>query len=102
MSDGASYALSLGLFNGDRIRGVIAFSPGYILGREGRGHPSFFVSHGLRDTMLPITQTRSLVAYLRDAGYAVDFREFDGGHEVPSAISDAAMAWANHIFKKNR
>jgi phospholipase/carboxylesterase len=102
LSDGASYALSLGVANGDRVRGVIAYSPGYIVGRQARGHPSFFVSHGLRDTMLPVTGTRRLVAYLRNAGYAVDYREFNGGHEVPSAISDAALTWVEAIFKKNR
>lgn len=102
LSDGASYALSLGLANGDRIRGVIAYSPSYIVGREGRGRPLFFVSHGLRDAIVPVTGTRRLVAYLRNAGYAVDYREFNGGHEVPSAISDAAMTWVEAIFQKNR
>jgi phospholipase/carboxylesterase len=102
VSDGASYALSLGLFNGDRIRGVIAFSPGSMVGRQGRGHPSFFLSHGLQDTMLPIEGTRSFVALLRNAGYAVVYREFNGGHEVPPAISDVAMTWAEAIFKPNR
>lgn len=102
LSDGASYALSLGLANGDTIRGVIAYSPGYIVGLLGRGRPSFFVSHGLRDAMLPVTGARMLVEYLRDAGYAVEYREFPGGHEVPAAISDAAMTWVEAIFKKNR
>jgi predicted esterase len=101
LSDGASYALSLGLFNGDRIRGVIAFSPGYI-GRQRRGHPSFFISHGLQDTMLPIERTRSFVALLRNAGYAVVYREFNGGHEVPPSVSDAAMTWVDAIFKTKR
>ena len=101
-SDGASYALSLGLFNGDRIRGAIAFSPGYIAARQGRGHPSFFISHGLQDTMLPIEGSRSYVALLRNAGYTVVYREFSGGHEVPPSLSDVAMSWAEAIFKTNR
>jgi predicted esterase len=102
LSDGASYAVSLGLANGDRIRGVIAYSAGYIVGRVGRGRPSFFVSHGARDAMLPVTGARNLVAYLRKAGYPVEYREFPGGHEVPSTISDAAMTWLEALFKKNR
>ena len=102
VSDGASYALSLGLVNGDRIRGVIAFSPGFIVGREARGHPSFFISHGSRDPELPVGQTRVFVALLRSAGYSVDYHEFNGVHEVPSTISDAAMVWAAGIFKKKR
>jgi phospholipase/carboxylesterase len=101
-SDGASYALSLGLFNGDRIRGALAFSPGYINGRQGRGHPSFFISHGLQDTMLPVEGSRSYVALLRNAGYAVVYREFNGGHEIPPALSDVAMMWVAAIFKTNR
>jgi phospholipase/carboxylesterase len=101
-SDGASYALSLGLFNGDRIRGVIAFSPGYINGRQGRGHPSFFISHGLQDTMLPIDGSRSYVALFRNAGYAIVYREFNGGHEVPPSLSDVAMTWVDAIFKTKR
>jgi predicted esterase len=102
LSDGASYAVSLGLANGDRVRGVIAYSPGYIVGQLGRGRPSFFVSHGTRDTMLPVTGARSLVAYLRKAGYAVEYREFPGGHEVPGPISDAALAWSEGLFKRSR
>jgi predicted esterase len=102
LSDGASYAVSLGLANGDRVRGVIAYSPGYIVGQLGRGRSSFFVSHGTRDTMLPVAGARSLVAYLRKAGYPVEYREFPGGHEVPGPISDAALAWVEGLFNKGR
>ena len=101
-SDGASYALSLGLFNGDRIRGVIAFSPGYLLGQQGRGHPSFFISHGLQDTMLPIEGSRSYVELLRKGGYTVVYREFNGGHEVPPSLSDVAMSWVEAILKTKK
>lgn len=102
VSDGASYALSLGLVNGDRIRGVIAFSPGYIVGRLGRGQPSFFISHGTRDPVLPISQTRLFINFLRHAGYKVEYHEFNGIHEVPSAMSDAAMTWLQGVFKTRR
>jgi len=101
-SDGASYALSFGLFNGDRVRGAIAFSPGYLIGQQGRGHPSFFISHGLQDTMLPIEGSRSYVDLLRKGGYTVVYREFSGGHEVPPSLSDVAMSWAEAIFKTKK
>jgi predicted esterase len=65
-------------------------------------HPSFFISHGLQDTMLPIEGRRSFVVLLRSAGYTVAYREFNGGHEVPSSLSDVAMSWAEAIFKTNR
>jgi phospholipase/carboxylesterase len=30
---------------------------------------------------------------VRDAGYDVRYREFDGGHTVPPAIAREAFAW---------
>jgi phospholipase/carboxylesterase len=93
-SDGATYALSLGLANGDVVPNVIAFSPGFVAGTVRRGTPAFFLSHGTSDPILPIDQTsRPLVAALRQAGYQVQFTEFDGVHEVPQEISDAAFVW---------
>src|SRR5260221_14276362 len=38
-SDGASYALSLGLVNGDLFRRVVAFSPGFIVAGPPQGRP---------------------------------------------------------------
>jgi phospholipase/carboxylesterase len=56
-SDGASYALSLGLTNGDLFRHVIAFSPGFMAPAARRGEPPVFVSHITRDGVLPIGVT---------------------------------------------
>jgi phospholipase/carboxylesterase len=93
-SDGASYALSLGLANGDRFRHLAAFSPGYVIDAPRHGTPDIFISHGTADTVLPITQTsRRIVPELREAGYTVEYTEFAGEHEVPSAISAAAFDW---------
>jgi len=93
-SDGASYSLSLGLTNGDYFHNVIAYSPGYLEVGPPHGKPPIFISHGTNDNILPIDQTsRQFVPQLRQAGYTVDYREFVGVHEVPAAISDAAIAW---------
>jgi len=53
-SDGASYALSLGISNGDLFRALLAFSPGTLAPEAQVGSPRIFVSHGTRDTVLPI------------------------------------------------
>jgi phospholipase/carboxylesterase len=93
-SDGASYALSLGLANGDLFGNVIAFSPGYIVRAKGRGRRLLFISHGTGDNGLPIASTsRIFAAGLRKNGYNVDFQEFGGGHTVPRTIADQAVAW---------
>ena len=91
-SDGASYALSLGLTNGDLFRRVLAFAPGFLATRERRGRPHVFVAHGTADPVLPIDRcSRRLVPRLRREGYEVDYREFPGRHEVPPDQVRAAL-----------
>jgi len=93
-SDGASYALSLGLLNGDLFTHVIAFSPGFVLAERRRGLPRCFVSHGVRDPVLPIDRCgRRIVRELRRDHYDVRYTEFEGGHVVPPAIARAAVDW---------
>jgi predicted esterase len=93
-SDGATYALSLGLINGDLFRRVVAFSPGFVVDASTHGRPRFFVSHGTADDILPIDRcSRQIVPALRRRGYDVTFREFDGGHEMPPAIAIEGLAW---------
>ena len=53
-SDGASYALSVGLGNGELFTHVIAFSPGFIAPARQEGRPQLFISHGKWDRVLPI------------------------------------------------
>lgn len=94
VSDGASYALTLGLSNGDLFPTVLAFSPGFLAVEEPVGRPRVFVSHGTADPVLPIDRcSRSFVPLLRGAGYDVRFDEFDGGHTVPPPVADRALAW---------
>ena len=91
-SDGASYALSLGLANGDRFARVIAFSPGFAAPGRRRARPPIFIAHGRDDRVLPIDRTsRRLVPALRDAGHTVVYREFDGGHTVPRSLVREAL-----------
>ena len=93
-SDGATYALTLGVSNGDLFPAVIAFSPGGIVAGEQRGIARFFVSHGTQDSVLPIASAGdAVVRKLREAGYPVTYRRFRGDHEVAPATSAAAMRW---------
>lgn len=93
-SDGASYALSVGLTNGDLFSHIIAFSPGFYYTVETTGKPPVFVSHGTSDDILPINScSRRLVSRLQKQGYEVDYKEFDGPHTIPSNISLDAVKW---------
>jgi len=93
-SDGASYALTLGIGNGDLFTHVIAFSPGFMAGKSQVGAPRFFISHGTNDQVLPIERCgRRLARELKEARYDVTYREFTGGHAVPEPIAGAAIDW---------
>jgi phospholipase/carboxylesterase len=94
VSDGASYALTIGLTNGDVFPTVLAFSPGFLAVPEPVGQPRVFVSHGTADPILPIDScSRLFVPALLGAGYEVRFHEFDGGHTVPPTVADEAVRW---------
>jgi phospholipase/carboxylesterase len=93
-SDGASYALSLGIANGDLFSHILAFSPGFLAPTVQTGSPRIFVSHGTQDRWLPIdTCGRRIVSQLERAGYELSYREFEGGHVVPPAIAWEAATW---------
>lgn len=93
-SDGASYALSLGLSNGDLFHHIVAFSPGFMRTALLTGHPAIFVTHGIEDQILPIDLcSRKIVPQLRRRGYDVTYQEFAGGHEITSELMDSSLAW---------
>ncbi len=93
-SDGASYALTLGLVNGDLFDAVVAWSPGFQAAPTRTGRPRFFVSHGTEDQVLPIAATsRRLVPALEDDGYDVTYVEYPGGHLVTEALRQQAVEW---------
>ncbi len=91
-SDGASYALSLGIDNGDLFSCVLAFSPGFMAPSARIGAPRFFISHGTHDGVLPIERcSRRIVPLLERTGYEVAYREFEGGHTVPPELALEAV-----------
>jgi len=93
-SDGASYALCLGLINGDLFKNIIAFSPGFFYATIEHGNPAVFISHGVHDRVLPINScSRRIVPQLNRKGLDVSYHEFDGEHEIPEIIRMEAVEW---------
>ena len=93
-SDGASYALSLGLGNGELFRRVVALSPGFAVPLVLEGKPRIFVAHGTADEILPIDHaSRRIVPAMRERGYDVKYIEFDDDHRVRDDIVEAAFAF---------
>lgn len=93
-SDGASYALSLGLGNGDLFSHLIAFAPGFLSPAPRIGKPAIFIAHGREDAILPSQNTaNNIVPFLLFLGYPVRFDEFEGGHNIDPAEADTALHW---------
>jgi len=93
-SDGASYALSLGIANGDLGEAVLAFSPGFLAPPLQIGTPRVWVSHGTADTVLPVDRCgRRVIRQLEGAGYDVHYEEFAGGHVMTPELVDSAFSW---------
>jgi phospholipase/carboxylesterase len=91
-SDGASYALSTGITNGDIASHVIAFSGGFMTIFTQEGAPQVFIAHGLVDEQLPIeTSGRANAAKLKAAGYEVQYVEFNGLHVIHPVIVGMAV-----------
>jgi len=95
-SDGASYALSLGLANGDLFDAVLAFSPGFAAPPARHGRPRIWIAHGAHDRVLPVDRCgRRVERSLRAVGYDVTYDEFDGGHVMtPELVTAALDEWS--------
>ena len=83
-SDGASYALTLGVANPKLFSGVVALSAGALwLPSEVDAGQRLYIAHGRDDDVLPIVNTRTrLVPGLEQAGLRPKVRWFNGGHEM--------------------
>ena len=93
-----SYAISLGLLNGDLFKGVMAFSPGFVIEGPWVGKPRFYISHGKQDRILPIEKCgRRIAADVNAHAYGVTLKEFDGGHEIPADVLRESFRWLGSL-----
>lgn len=93
-SDGASYAMTVGLANGDLFDAVILHSPGIRYRVRLVGTPRFFVAHGTEDEILPHEVTRDyFVPFLRASGHEVRFVEWPGPHAISLTNIRESLAW---------
>lgn len=93
-SDGAGYGLSLGANNADLFETVIAFAPGLLMRVNGEGRGRVMLVHGERDEVLPVKPTKTIFApALKQLGFKVELRLFDGGHVMPENLREEAFDW---------
>jgi len=92
-SDGASFALSLGLINPQLFRTIVAFSPGYaVIPPDVDRSQRLFIAHGRQDDILPFAHVvDDIVPALKAAGLEPHPYWFNGGHSVDDTVLNAAL-----------
>ena len=94
VSDGANYALNMGLSYGDTFNHLMIFSAGLFAPFRRDGKPKVFLAHGRRDEQMPIERTaRLFVPQLQADGYDVTYREYDGPHGAPAPVVREGFEW---------
>ncbi len=91
-SDGASYALSLGLANPDLFTGILALSPGFMVppDKVARGQ-RVFIAHGRSDRVLAFSNAQRIADILGTTDLRLRFLPFDGGHVMGRAATAEGM-----------
>jgi phospholipase/carboxylesterase len=94
-SDGAGYALTTGLAYGETFNHLIILAGGGLIEPIRRqGRPKVFIAHGVKDATMPIEVSgRKNVKQLKSEGYDVTYREHEGGHGTPAAVTREAIEW---------
>lgn len=94
VSDGANYALNMGLAYGDTFNHLMIFSAGMLAPFRKEGKTKIFLAHGTRDEQMPIDRTgRKFAAELKDDGYDLMYREYEGGHGAPIEVVRESFYW---------
>jgi len=99
-SDGASYALAVGLSNPRLFSAVMGWAAGFVVFESAAISPSdprprILLEHGTHDPVFPFEQVALRnCAILRRLGYEVELRVDEGGVHWPSrAFQAAALDW---------
>ncbi len=91
-SDGATYSAWLGLLNGDVFSQIVVMSGCLRFPDVRVGHPRVLMLHGNADEVfIPGGCVPLLLPGLQDAGYDVQYIEFEGRHEISTEFSRRMM-----------
>jgi poly(3-hydroxybutyrate) depolymerase len=94
VSDGANYALNMGLAYGDTFNHLMIFSAGMLAPFRKEGKTKIFLAHGTRDEQMPIDRTgRKFAVDLKADGYDLLYREYEGGHGAPIEVVRESFYW---------
>jgi phospholipase/carboxylesterase len=103
-SQGGSLALRYGLTRPERFAGLAIMSGSLHRVEELREtlpasrDQALFVAHGVHDTLVPVSWGRRAVTFLREQGYAPEYREYPVAHAISLEESKALRAWVSRVL----
>jgi len=68
---------------------------------EDRTGTKVLIAHGRQDAVIPVTFARQARDLLDQAGFDVDYRESDAGHNVDPGDIPGITAWLDHVVPAN-
>jgi phospholipase/carboxylesterase len=92
-SDGATFALAMGMSRSYSFSAVIAWSPGIAISTAApAAGRKVYISHGREDPVLSFTtDCTEIVPLLQSERALVTFQPFHGGHEIPPSVTEAFL-----------
>ena len=57
-----------------------------------------FIAHGIYDELAPVTVAQEAKAFLEDAGYQPQYKEYPMGHEISQEVLDDLVAWVKRVL----
>jgi phospholipase/carboxylesterase len=99
-SQGGAMALQVGLTHPHRLAGILGLScylplPDHVRGEEARANQRtpIFLGHGTDDDIVALSRGEAARDFLRDAGYATDWRTYRMAHAVDAQEIVDVGAW---------
>ncbi len=57
-----------------------------------------FIAHGLADAMVPMDRAHAALTFLRGAGYAPEYHEYNIGHEISAEVLNDLVPWVSTVL----
>jgi phospholipase/carboxylesterase len=103
-SQGSIMAYSIGLTVPEKIKGFAVMSgrlleevKPLIASKEKIKNLNIFVSHGTNDNIIPVSEARASVAYLKTLGISPLFKEYPEVHTISTEMFNDMLMWLKHL-----
>ena len=97
-SQGGMMAMRIALTTTQNFDGVAALSSRLITKTSSKvNNLNFFISHGIKDNVIDISEGRNTRDLLEESGHTVKYQEYDMGHEISADCLTDLTNWLKSI-----